>query len=545
MKAFVIMPYGGDDQERVREFKRVFRFLIQDSIDNYDSKAEIIRQDYSGEGGNILRNVIDNLATADVVVADLSYNNWNVAYELGLRHVMSKYGTVLICNDKTALPYDIKQMNVIVYPAEDWIDSAEEYSDQITKAIENSMKHGRPDSPVFDVYPGLPESIAQALSQGSSEDQSRIVALNEQLEKAKAEIRQLRSRIEDAGLDSKEIKQTKNLHDVMQKAVAKRMYISTEAVSHLQELADSKDYDAFAEFLAKVLQDGYLNEVDCKKLYLICKKLDIPAITKAYLETVVEFYPDSEELRAWLANAYSTDYHDRDKAISLVNEALGIRRKDGRYELVSKVRTERVLGTMFDVYLHLKKYEDIILIGKLLLETGNTKYKGIVNRNICFAAINLEDFDTARVASDEALAAEPDAVGSYYTRYKYFDAISDHGQAFVALEQCVFANPDDEDYYFMLAAEVCDEMYARNFETMELGRIDPSEREKYAAPYILHAFLQNPKGILQRTADFCKRNNFHATLENLNDLLKGDLSRDGFLAKYDFRMVEYCFRRAH
>ena len=366
--------------------------------------------------------------------------------------------------------------------------------------------------------------------------------LNEELNKAKAEISQLRSRIEEAGLDSTEVKRAKNLHEIMQKAVAKRMYISDEAVSQLRKLADDKDYDGFAEFLAKVLQDGYLDEIDCKKVYAICKRLDIPAITKAYLEAVVEFYPDSEELRAWLANAYSTDYHDRDKAISIVNEALGVRRRDGNYEIINKVRTQRLLGAMFDVYLHMKKYTDIITIGNLLLEKGNAKHRGIIYRNIGHAAIYLEDYETAREASENAVAAQGDSAASYYLRFKYFDAIGDHIKAYESLEICLRLDPDDADYYFMLAAEACDELYARHPETLEISHIEPSEREKCAAPYILQAFFNDPKALLERTVDFCRRNKFNSTLEHLSNLLNDKESKDELFDAYNFSAVNYCFR---
>lgn len=544
MKAFVIMPYGGGNPELVREFKRVFRYLIQDSIDNYDSKAEIVRQDYSNEGGYIIRNVIDNLANADLVVADLSYNNWNVAYELGLRHVMSKYGTVLICNDKTELPYDIKQMNVIIYPADDWIDTAEEISEQITKAIDNAMKKSRADSPVFDVFPGLPDSLPAILGDENDREKARIISLTEELNKAKAEINQLRVRIEEAGLESTEVKQARNLHAIMQKAVAKRMYISDEAVSQLQKLADEKNYEEFAEFLAKVLQDGYLDEYDCRKVYRICMGLDIPAITKAYLETVVEFYPDNEELRASLANAYSTDYHDRDKAISLVNEALGVRRRDGHYELTTKVRTERLLGTMFDVYLHLKKYEEIIAIGNLLLEKGNTKHRGIIFRNIANAAIRLEDYETAGTAVEGAVAAEPDRASTYFVRFHYLDAMGDRIGAFEAMENCIRFDPDDADYYFLLAGEVCDEMYARDPQTQQIIRIEHADREKLAVPYVMQAFFRDPKTVLPRIVDFCRRFNFNTTFDQFTELLEGRMSREEFVQEYDFSMVNYCFQKS-
>lgn len=540
MKAFVIMPYGGNNQERVREFKRVFRYLIQDAVDNYDSKADIIRQDYSNEGGYIIRNVIDNLATADLVIADLSDNNWNVAYELGLRHVMSKYGTVLICNDRTELPYDIKQMNVILYPADDWIDSAEEISDQITKAIGTAMKQVRTDSPVFDVFPGLPDKLPLAQNDDGT---ARLIALNEELDKAKAEIRQLRARIEEAGLDSSEVKREKDLHEIMQKAVARRMYISDEAVSHLRELADEKKYNEFAEFLAIVLKDGYLDETDCIKVYNICRRLGIPDITKTYLETVVEFYPENEELRASLANAYSTDYHDRDKAISIVNEALGIRRKDGKYELVNKVRTRRSLATMFDVYLHLKKYSDIILISNLLLERGHEKQRDLIYRNICYAAIYIEDFETARIASENTIATDPDSALNHYVRYKYFDAIDAHEHAIESLEQCIRLDSSDADYPFLIAGEICDELYARVPDTMKIRRIDQSECEKLAVPYILRAFFNDPEALLSRTLNFFKNNKFNTTISLFSDCVSGKMSMDDFTAEYDFSVVDYCLRK--
>lgn len=543
MKTFVMMPYGGTNPELVKEFKRIFRYLIQDAVNNYDQRAEIIRQDYSSEGGYIIRNVIDNIANADLVIADLSYANWNVAYELGMRHVMSKYGTILICNDKTELPYDIKQMNVIIYSADNWMDTAEETSDLITKAIGNAMKQIRTDSPVFDIFPALPDNLPAMLSNDNDQEQARIIAMSEELERAHAEVRMLRARIEEAGLDAAEVKQERNLRDIMQKAVAQRMYISDCAVARLRELADNKDYDEFAEFLAKVLQDGYLNETDCKKVYAICTKLEIPAITKAYLETVVEFYPDSEELKAWLANAYSTDYHDRDKAITMVNESVGIRRKEGQYELVPKVRSKRLLGAMFDVYLHLKKYEDIIKIGELLLTNGGMKHAGIIQRNICYAALYLEDIERARLAADEAVNADPESDIAYYTRFRFLDAIDDHVGAYQALEECIRLDSGDPDYYFLIAGQICDERFARSADTGEMLRIEATERERYAAPFVLRTFFEDPKARLQRSVDFFRRNNFAETVERMSKLLSGSLSREEFLRNYDFSAVDYCLRR--
>jgi len=50
-----------------------------------------------------------------VVLADLSLENPNVFYELGVRHVMSARETVLICRAGSELPFDVKLSRVILY----------------------------------------------------------------------------------------------------------------------------------------------------------------------------------------------------------------------------------------------------------------------------------------------------------------------------------------------------------------------------------------------------------------------------------------------
>jgi len=49
------------------------------------------------------------------VLADLSLENPNVFYELGVRHVMSARETVLICRAGSELPFDVKLSRVILY----------------------------------------------------------------------------------------------------------------------------------------------------------------------------------------------------------------------------------------------------------------------------------------------------------------------------------------------------------------------------------------------------------------------------------------------
>ncbi len=540
MKAFVIMPYGGEDPGLIKEYNRIFRFLISEAISLYDPNIEVIRQDHSGEGGQILRNVITNIAESDLVIADLSNANWNVAYELGMRHVMNKYGTVLICNDRTELPYDVKFLNVIMYPADSWLDHVEELTDTISRNIAKSMSRERSDSPVFDIFAALPPNLTAMLSNTNDEEQKRMMQMSKDLQEANEEITRLRQRIESLGLDAaqSEEKQSVDFRSLFRTAINNRVYNSDAAVAKLRELADAKDYEGFSEFLAQVLENGYLDETDCRNVYILCRRLSVPEISRIFLETVVEYYPENEELRAFLANEYSQDYHNRDKALTLVNESVGIRRRDGRYEALPKVRSARLLGSMFDVYLHLRKYPEIIAIGEVLLKAA-PRHQALIHRNMYTAAIRTEDLDLAKKCLDILLELAPEDERSHYSAYKYYDALGDQFSAYESLERCIACSPDDVDYYRLMADQIRVERIVR-MKDGEIHRIETTDREKYAVPFLLQALFKNPNQAMSKVQDFLKRNGFTDTLERLNKFMRNQLDREEFLSAYDFSAVNYC-----
>jgi tetratricopeptide (TPR) repeat protein len=90
-----------------------------------------------------------------VVLADLSLENANVFYELGIRHVMSPSGTVLICRKGTTLPFDVGHQRVIFYnfdgAALDW-EEVENTVKTLKLALQEAAKNEM-DSPVYALLP--------------------------------------------------------------------------------------------------------------------------------------------------------------------------------------------------------------------------------------------------------------------------------------------------------------------------------------------------------------------------------------------------------
>jgi tetratricopeptide (TPR) repeat protein len=106
------------------------------------------------EGSRIVHaDMFKDLRDRPVVLVDLSLLNPNVLYELGIRHVMSPTGTVLMANEETVkkLPFDIALSRTISYRYDgehlDW-DEVERVIPQLQAAIEEARR-GTPDSPVY------------------------------------------------------------------------------------------------------------------------------------------------------------------------------------------------------------------------------------------------------------------------------------------------------------------------------------------------------------------------------------------------------------
>lgn len=104
-------------------------------------------------GNNVDEKMYKGIAAADVVIADLSLENANVFYELGVRHALRSSRTILISNSVDKIPYDINRIGVLEYTSPS--DIIENIKLQITKKEKDSivLKNLNIDDPVkFDKF---------------------------------------------------------------------------------------------------------------------------------------------------------------------------------------------------------------------------------------------------------------------------------------------------------------------------------------------------------------------------------------------------------
>jgi hypothetical protein len=105
--AFVAMPFGTkpDHEGKPVDFDRVFAELIRPALE--DAGCEVLRADQEQRAGDIRTDMFQELLVADLVVADLTLDNPNVWYELGVRHALRARGVVLVQGPRAAQPFDI------------------------------------------------------------------------------------------------------------------------------------------------------------------------------------------------------------------------------------------------------------------------------------------------------------------------------------------------------------------------------------------------------------------------------------------------------
>lgn len=116
---FVIAPIGDDGTEQRKHSDMMLEALISRALEG--TSWNVVRADQISKPGMISGQVIDYLIKSGLVVADLSFHNPNVFYELALRHVVGR-PTVHIIRKGDTIPFDLKDFRTITIDTQDKYD---------------------------------------------------------------------------------------------------------------------------------------------------------------------------------------------------------------------------------------------------------------------------------------------------------------------------------------------------------------------------------------------------------------------------------------
>ena len=162
---FVLMPFGKkpDAAGLMVDFDAVYRDLIAPAIK--EAGLEPLRADEEMTGGIIHKPMFERLILCEYAVADLTTANANVFYELGLRHAVRPWSTVLIFSEGGRLPFDVALLRALPYQLDE--GGAPKNVESNKKALVDRLVEARQaatdnpksviDSPIYQLVENYPD----------------------------------------------------------------------------------------------------------------------------------------------------------------------------------------------------------------------------------------------------------------------------------------------------------------------------------------------------------------------------------------------------
>lgn len=190
---FVVMGFGKKtDYEtgRTLDLNATYREIIKPAA--MDVGLRCIRADEVMHSGHIDLPMYEMLLRAELVIADISTGNPNALYELGVRHALKPFSTIIMKEGTGKLHFDLDHTNTFTYAhlgedigASEARRAIRDLSDLISKVLSTQ----RPDSPVYTfiphlVQPRMSDEQVEALIQRSEDSEEHFSYILESAEAA-------------------------------------------------------------------------------------------------------------------------------------------------------------------------------------------------------------------------------------------------------------------------------------------------------------------------------------------------------------------------
>ena len=163
------MPFGRKQSSDGHwiDFNSIYQELIRPAL--REAGFEPFRADEETVSGDILTDMFQELLLADLVVADLSVDNANVFYELGVRHAMRKRGLIHIQSGRSYMPFDVFNVRTIPYHCDNNGKPDPGHVEKDKQAMARAARdtwtsdQDAVHSPIFNLLTGLTEPDRKSL----------------------------------------------------------------------------------------------------------------------------------------------------------------------------------------------------------------------------------------------------------------------------------------------------------------------------------------------------------------------------------------------
>jgi hypothetical protein len=157
---FYISPIGEEGTEHRQHADLFLGSIVEPTLEEFE--LSVVRADKIGKPGMITAQIIEHILKSKLVIADLSYHNPNVFYELCLRHVC-RLPTVQIIRKADRIPFDLDQFRTIQIDTTNiftMVPNLQTYKAEIATQVRMALKDpDSTDNPVSTYHPNLKVSF--------------------------------------------------------------------------------------------------------------------------------------------------------------------------------------------------------------------------------------------------------------------------------------------------------------------------------------------------------------------------------------------------
>lgn len=458
---FVIMPFGSSSPELKKKFDGVYKGIIVPAIQ--EAGYEPIREDISATPGSIPKSIVKKLAESQMVVADLTGINPNVFYELGIRHVLSKSGTVLIINKGETIPFDNASHRVIQYTNE--LADLDDIHQQIVTAIvnrENNIENA--DNIVHDTFPQFPIDFISFFEQSAQDN--KYNELQKNLSELTKENKRLRNMLASRGImdDVANVRIQRSVKEIIAEAKFALQKSGKEVLIHLRQFMANNEIDKFVDCLEDAMEAGYLSEDEYIQIQDLCKSSGYLPLELAVMERAMDLFPNSNTVIRTLSDVYTRMplQETKFKGVQIIENLLGIKEVNGNYTLTTtNTNVDKYnLAALFNAYGRLDLYKRTISICESY-EILDLPLLPLIIRNKADAYGELKQIDKAREAYKALLEMDyyDDTNHAFYAGF--LADIGEYVSAYHEREIAAILDLNDPNRFNNLAIEILNHNYVR------------------------------------------------------------------------------------
>jgi hypothetical protein len=148
--------------------------------------------------GDVVGQILAHLKNSAVVVADFTDQNPNVFWEMGVRHTF-RNGTILVAEDGTPMPFDVKPITALFYYPEDYIKN-QDFIVHFKRALADCIQNPTlTDSPVIAAFGKT--TLLGIIERERS--QAKLGALQSELQENRETLRRIHTLAEENVKDKK------------------------------------------------------------------------------------------------------------------------------------------------------------------------------------------------------------------------------------------------------------------------------------------------------------------------------------------------------